>query len=299
MKVFTRSSQLQNAYEKLKAREKEYRKYARPSNLFHESYIWALIVCIFAFLTLNVFFNVEIPIIYLPIVAYSWWAFARVSTYFLDKKARVYRLNADERALFRTCSVLENLDNYFDSNKSELKKEHKKNALVGAKKLLSTVENSWAIGDFKLAREHFGDNISKLKINLRNRLVPTIEKGDENSLRYIEGLMLDFAYFLRKPSLSGLSRINESMHSKLVLYPSQKIGFLTRCSKFLRVHKALRHSLVTISLGIGCYFVHFLAINYDLASKDVAFATAIGLFGILLVGYWQYIKREYALRSVG
>lgn len=106
--------------------------------------------------------------------------------------------------------------------------------------------------------------------------------------------MLDFANFLRNPSLSGLSLINESMHSKLVLYPSQKVGFLTRCSKFLRIHKALRHSLVTISLGIGCYFVYFLGIKYDLASKDVTFATAIGLFGILIVGYGQYIKREHA-----
>lgn len=203
MKIYTGSSQLQNVYKKLKAREKEYRRYARPSNLLNESFIWALVVCVYAFLLIVVFFNVEISPIYLPIAYFSWYAVIRVSTYFLDKKARVYRLNADERALFRTCSVLENLDNYFDSDKSELKKDHKKNALVGAKKLLSTVENSWAIGDFKLAREHFGDNISKLKINLRNRLVPTIEKGDEKALDILKVLCLTLLTFYVTPLSQG------------------------------------------------------------------------------------------------
>jgi len=215
-----------------------------------------------------------------------------ISTHFLDQKARVYRLNADEQALLRTCSILENLENYFDIQKSELKKEYKKNALLHAKKLLSTVENNWTIGDFKLAREHFGDSIYKFKKNLRNRLIPHLEEEDEPILRGIETVMYNFAQLLHNPSVADLNHINKSIAKRMGSRPPLKESLLAKCSKFLEVHKVLRHALVTIILGIGCYLLYFLGINYDLASNDVVFATAIGLFGILIVGYWQYAKKE-------
>ena len=287
------TSNLQNVYEKLKAREKEYQRYARPSYLIAKSFFLGFISILLSSVLIGSYFRqTELVQIYLGITIFAWLLFIKVSTDLLDKKARVYRLNADERALFRTCSILENLDNYFDTEKPELKKEYRKNALLNAKNLLSTVENEWTIGDFELARKHFGDSIYKFKKNLRNRLIPHIEEGDESILKGIEQVMYNFAQVLRNPSVSDLNHINKSIAKKMGFRPLPKESPLTKCSNFLKVHKVLRHALVTIILGIGCYFVYFLGINYDLASKDVTFGTAIGLFGILFVGYWQYIKKE-------
>lgn len=285
---------LQKEYEKLKPREKKYQKYARPSHLIGKSIFWVFTSIILAVVSIGSFLKLQTQLVqtYLAVAIFSWLSFIKVSTYFLDKKACVYRLNTDEQALLHTCSILENLENYFDSQKSELKKEYKKNTLLNAEKLLSTVESNWTVGDFKLAKKHFGDSIFKLRNNFRNRLIPHIEEGDETILKGIEDVMFNFAQFILNPSVSDLNHLNKTIAKKMGSRPPLKENLLTKCSKFLEIHKVLRHALVTIILGIGCYFVHFLGINYDLASKDVAFATAIGLFGILIVGYWQYTKKE-------
>lgn len=287
-------SKLQKEYKKLKPREKKYRKYARPSYLIGKSIFWVFISISLAVLSIGSFLKLQIGQVqfYLAVTLFLWLLFIKTSTYFLDKKARVYRLDADEQVTFRICSILENLENYFDSNKSELKKEYKKNALLHATKLLSAIEKYWTIGDFKLARKQFGDSISKLKNNFRNRLIPHMEEEDEQVLKGIEQVMYNLAHFSRNPSVSDLKLINKSIAQRMGSYPSLEKSLLTKCSKFLKVHRALKHTLVTTILGIGCYFLYFLGINYDLASKDVAFATAIGLFGILFVGYWQYTKKE-------
>lgn len=282
---------LRTAYNKLKPREKKYQKYARPRNLIGKSAFWVFALIIVALSSIESIF--EIPTqFYMGAALLSWLIFYYLSTRLLDKKANIYRLNPDEQALFHTCSILENLENYFDSKNSELRKEYKKNILDSSEELLLTIENNWTLGNFKLAREHFGGSISKLKENIRNRVIPHIKEEDESVLKGIETVMYNFAQLLRNPSVGDLNHINKSIAKRMGSRPSVKIGLLTRCSKFFKAHRVLRHTLVTISLGILCYFVYFFGINYNLASKDVAFATAIGLFGILFVGYLQYTKKE-------
>lgn len=282
---------LQKVYDKLKARQEKYSRYARPSSLLGKSLLYGFAVLVLVFLAVQFFLEIRAAI-YMEIAIIVWALIMYLSTKLLDRKARVYRLNADERVVFHTCSILENLSNYFDAKTSELKEEYKKNVLLHTRKLFLTVENNWTIGKFKLAKKVFGDSISELKGNLRTRLIPAIEKGDENTLRHVNGIIYNLAVFSRNPSISDLNNLNESISKKLVLYPSSKISVVTKCSTFLRIHKALRHTLITTILGIICYSVYFLGTNYDLASKDVAFGTAVGLFGILFVGYWQYVKKE-------
>lgn len=282
---------LQIAYDKLKPRVKKYQRYARPSHLIGKSALLGLISIIAISVLIPVIYNVPTEF-YSLVALFLWFVAFYFPTYFLDKKASIYRLNPDERALFHTCSILENLESYFDSNRSELKNVYKKSILQSAEKLLSTIESNWTFGDFKLAKIYFGDNISRFKENIRSRIIPNIEERDESVLRNIEGQMTRLAHLLTNPSLENLNYINETLEKEMNSSLPSKSGALSVCAKFLKTHRILMHSLVMVTLGIMSYSVYFLGINYNLASKDVAFATAFGLVGILIAVYCQYIIKQ-------
>jgi hypothetical protein len=155
--------------------------------------------------------------------------------------------------------------------------------------MLSTIENNWTIGDFKLGRNAIGDAVSKFRKNLRNRLIPHIEKGDEVSLKTVEQIMYNFAHFLRSPSIEDLNHLSVSISEKISSYPSAKIGLFRKSLGFLKSHKAFRHALVISSIAILCYFVYFFG---NFISIEAAYISATTLFGVLLVGYLQYVKKE-------
>lgn len=285
-------SNIEKDYARLKEREKKYQRYARPSNLIRKYAIIVFMSILLIASFISVFLRLETPLAqictYIPVLV--WFVFVWVSINYLEKKASVHSLNADERVLFHLCSILENLENYFENTNAELKKEHKKNIVFHAHKMLSTIESNWTIGNFRLGKEVFGDSISKFKKNLGDRLIPHIEKGDETSLKTVGQIMYNFAQFLRFPSIEDLNHLNKSISEQIGSYPSAKIGFFGKCSNFLKLHKVLRHALVTGGIIILSYFVYFLGISY--VSLEAAYISAVSLFGILLVGYWQYIKKE-------
>jgi hypothetical protein len=283
-------SNIQKDYHKFKEREKKYQRYARPSNLIGKYAIF-LFISIFLITSFSsVLLKLVTPLsqicTYVPPLV--WFVFVVVSVHYLEKKARIYSLNADERVLFHACSILENLENYFDSANDELKKEHKKNIILHAQKMLSTIENNWTIGKFELGRNTIGDCVSKFKENLRNRLIPHIEKGDEASFKTVGQIMYNFTYFLRSPSIEDLNHLNKSISEKIDSYPSAKIGFFGKCSNLIKTHKIFRNILAIASMLISCYFVYLLG---SYISAEAGYVSAVSLFGILLVGYWQYTKK--------
>ena len=140
------SEPLKKTYPKLMEREKKYQRYAKPKQWLWSSVLFVIFLDMFIFVLLNSL-RFPVSIFYAYAYIFAWFAIATLSCKYLDRKIRVFRLNADERVMLYACSAYDNLENYFSNQKPELKKEYKKIALLQTKNLLSTIEKRWKIGN--------------------------------------------------------------------------------------------------------------------------------------------------------
>lgn len=280
---------LEEKYKKLQERERKYQRYRRPASWISNSSLWVVFVVFGAFLIGYFVFNVQFGVLVIFVLIFGWQFIGLLITGFLNKKASVYNLDSDEWAIFYSCSVLENTQNYLESRTSRLKEEYRKNALRSGKKLLSTIEKKWKIGNFRLAKAILGDTISKLKDNIRNKLIPNLEIDNEQTIRELEKIMYNFVQHLLRPTVDGFNHVNKMMVNVTSHKPA-KLGFYERCSSFLAKYTVLKHVLAIAIFGFVSCFVFLLGMNYVQISKEGSFVAAVSLFGILVAGYWQRSK---------
>jgi len=206
---------LREKYKKLQERERKYRRYRKPVSWIRPSF-FGIVFVVFGVFVLGIFvFDVQLSTYALYGLIISWQLIGLLVVKFLEKKANIYNLGSDEWVLFYSCSTLENIQNHLESKTPELKKEYRKNAVRSSKKLLLRIERHWKIGDFKLARTIFGDTISKLKNNFRNRVIPNLEKGDEHTIKEVERIIYNFVHHVLNPSVENFHHLNQMMLDRL------------------------------------------------------------------------------------
>ncbi len=286
------SSPLKEEYVKLQERERKFARYRRPSIWLINSALVVMLGGVVAIPTITLGsrlflgINVVLDIFVIFGLIFAWYFTAAIIASLLGRKARIYNLGSDEWAQFHSCSILESIESYLQAKTSGLKEEHRKNALRSSKKLLSVIEKQWTIGNFKLAKSVFGDSISKLKDSIRNRLIANLETNNEQAIKELDNIIYNLAVRLANPTVEDLNHINKMMEKVESSRPA-KLRFYDRCSSFFERNAIMKHVLVTATFVFAGYLVFFIGTNFVQISKEVAFGTAVGLFGILLAGYWQ------------
>ena len=223
---------------------------------------------------------------------FGYIVIAFYSATLVRKKGRVYRPDADDVILYYACSILNTLEDYNKSKRPILKEEHRKKAVKSAKELLSTVREDWALGDFRLAKKVYGDTISNISDTLSNRVIPNLEKGDDETLEKVEHAIYQFAQYLLRPSIDGLQNANKSMSEHLKSYESEKLGFFGRCSSFFATHAILKHSTIVVLIFITSFVPALLGLHFWQISTDSAFLGFAAIFASSIGAYFLYVLRR-------
>ena len=224
------------------------------------------------------------------VVAYTWAALLVFAL--LIRKARLYRPNADDLMLYYVCSILESLEDYRKSKIPALREEHRRKAVKGGKELLSTVIEDWTLGDFGLAKQIFESTVSDISDNLSNRVAPSLEKGDEETLKKVEHALYQFAQYLLDPSLEKLQHVNKSMSDNLDSYETAKLGFVARFSPFFATHVNLKHGIMVVLIFTFSFVSTLVGIHYLRVSADTSFLGFATIFSALVVGYFTYVSKK-------
>lgn len=200
----------------------------------------------------------------------------------VDKLTRLY-----------TYATVDNLDNYFDPKRADTvqrKKEFRKKATENAHELLSSIEDDWIIGDFKLGKELLGDNVSRFKDLLSKRLIPNIEEGDpETFLRKARDIMYQLIAFFANPSTEDLKRINKYMSDELGEISYEREGYLTRFFAFLYSHGPVKHVLGITLITLLSICIYLLARYRFVASDWDSFRLSAEFWAILAAGYFVFM----------
>ncbi len=267
----------------LKKRADKFKKYERLI-FFLTRYI--IVGMVFAYLLdipLDIFF-IGIPsgwalLVSFAIVFLPWL----LLTIVLIMRVKKYRLSDSEWARFYSYSITNNLELYFKSKNLGMKADYRKNALKKAKEFLSKIKEYWEVGNFDLAQEHFGKAVSKLKKNLREKVIPNLRTGNDEALGKIEQLMNNF--FWEPFSLESIGKLNDGL-AKLSTTRWITIRLGNRWRIF-DTHKILKHEVVISALAIFCFVFSYVMVVYVEIQKEYVFGGAIALFIGLLTIYFR------------
>lgn len=291
-------SRLEDRHRDLKKQVKRWLKYVRAENWIARSAIVAWFVMFltaiirgFNLLASGVSeYSTEQIIVTALITTYVFLAFFAMAL--VRRKGRVYRPDADNLMLYHTCSILESLEDYHKSKTSALKEEFRKKAVKSGKGLLATAKKGWRLGDFGLAKKVYGEVITNISENLSKRVVPNLERGDEETLKKAKHTIYQFAQYLLHPSLETLQHVSQSMSKELDSYETRELGFVDRCSAFFTTNAVLKHTII-VSLIFAVGFIPALVgLHYGRISADSAFLLFGTIFGPLIAVYLSYALRK-------
>lgn len=277
---------LEEAYEKLRNKKRNYGKASRFSNalvilglfVFYFSLIPVIPLILQYFLKVNGVYSLIGGII-MGVIMMS------IGVRFRKKISPcLHRLSQNEIEFFKVFEALKELELYLKNhdNESELSK-------FEATKLLSKVErgiSSKASLRKSLMKEIY-EKLTGLRLNLNERLIPTIRNGEIEEVRKTYSVIEELAQYLLKPSLSKLDSLNILM-SEL---PSSYIEKKEPIVSLLKQSPYFQHVIVFSSLILMSYFVFYLGINYVTISHDNAYIAATAFFGTLSAGYLATLKR--------
>lgn len=208
---------------------------------------------------------------------------------FADKGKKKYHLEDDEWVTYYANSVTESLEDYAGSKNNEMKKDLRKEALKEAEGFLSYVKKRWSYRSFKLATDYFGDSLEEFKKNLQFRLIPNIKDGDDETLRKAGQIMYNLLW--GNLSVDAIKTLNTQMSEGLPNREPLKMGMKNRLYGFLVVHKTLRDGLVVVLSSAVAVVFYSLAIYFQWASRDYAFAGCVAVFIGLLTIYFTKLRK--------
>jgi hypothetical protein len=291
-------SRLEDRYRNLEKQVKRWLKYVRVENWIGRSFIIAWFILVLAAITrgFNLFatgvseYSTEQSIVTVLFMVYVFLAFGAMVL--VRRKGLVYRPDADNLMLYHTCSILESLEDYHKSEPSALKEEFRKKAVKSGKGLLATAKKDWNLGDFGLAKKVYGGVISSILENLWKRVVPNLEREDEETLKKVEHALYQFAHYLLNPSLENLQQANKSMSDNLDSYETAKLGFVARCSAFFTTHTVPKHTIIVSLIFAVGFIPALLGLHYGRISTDSAFLLFGTIFGPLIAVYLSHVLRK-------
>ena len=150
-------------------------------------------------------------------------------------------------------------------------------------------EPEWKGGLWEKLTEEENKNLNILKRNINELLIPSItqdyEEEVEEEVKKAYSVMEKLAQYLLSPTISELINLNKSM-SELKIDIPKKPSF--RPNFF---HPYMVHTYVFVIICAISYSAYHLGI-YINASIDTAYSGTIGLFGVLLLAYINFMIKK-------
>ena len=281
-------------YKELQDQVKRYQKYAKPQEWLGKNTAYVFIILVFSCFFIIAILNLSIHVLWVPIVYFLVVLF---SIQILERKSRIYRLDSDEWLVYYSLLICDSLEKSSRNKKAELKREHQKIAIEAGRHFLAVVRRNWLVGNFKIARLTLGDQISEFKSNLKYRVLPALEKANDQDLLKVRSFFYNLAFYLDKanPSVADLETINKNilvLTSREEEIRKKRRGRAIRLKDFVLKPRTLRHLGVFSSIFLVGAIVYLCGVHFDLVSKDGAFVASLAFIGILVAGYLDYLRKE-------
>jgi len=205
----------------------------------------------------------------------------------LVSRASPYNLSTEEWLFLRIWETVESLEAY---RKAGLEPDRNK-TVNELRKAINDVEE-WEVGHLTLVKETVGKHVIPLKRNLRDKLLPAIEEGDEENLDIGYNFLGGFAKHLvkEKPTLDDIDSLNDMLKT-ITTTPSEKVGLKSKLSTSFRTHRRLQHILVFIICGIAGFLSFHIGYSYLNVPMEITYPTGLTVAVGLIAGYLNYLRK--------
>jgi hypothetical protein len=267
--------------EELKERVTQRFKYRKRSSFVNLVFLFLFLASIFEygsvkvelFTLANIPFYVLASLTALTIFLYYYW----------QRKIRGYPVYDEEWVMFYSGSIINSIGNCLSSRSPLMKKKYREEALKYAKDFLLYIQRNWTIGNSSLIQKSAGTILSDFRENLRDRLIPAIEKGEKDQL--VSMIIKAINIKSKSWTLDEVRIINSLVNPNT--FPKPQVSKVDAgFSGFVNSHRTLKHPLFIISLlAFGCFVFGFMMFDFVGLSKEYAVVSSITLFGILVASY--------------
>ena len=282
-------------YKELQDQVKRYQKYAKPQAWLNRCFMPFLVLFLISFVLVSptIYLTYGSLLVIVLAISVVLGSLFRI----LERKSRIYQLASDEWLVYYSLLICDSLEKSTRNKKAELKREHQKTALEAGRNFLAVVRRNWFVGNFKIARLTLRAQVSEFKSNLKYRVLPALEKANDQDLRQVHGFFYDLAFHLDKanPSVVDLERINKNilvLTSREEEIRKKRRGKVMTLKDFVLKPRTLRHLGVVGGIFLVGAIVYLCGLHFDLVSKDGAFVASIAFMGILVAGYLDYLRKE-------
>lgn len=196
-----------------------------------------------------------------------------------------YFVDDDEWTIYYAHPLYVNLVKCLKEKTEGMKEDYRKKTLKFAENLLTYVQERWKVGTFKPIREFEKGAVSAFEKNLRYRIIPAIEVGDDALLEKVERIAFNFLYYAQTLHIEDIRKLNEMISAPDTGLPDHepsKLGYVSRFLGFMRPNR--RHVIVLGTIGIVCIVVLYGLLVWGL-SKESAMSDTLILLGILISAY--------------
>lgn len=203
------------------------------------------------------------------------------------RRGRLFLLSEEQKLFLQVYSSLQDVKSYLTGD-SELSRIEAADTL---KKVLKSVELWRVESSLELIRKVIGGQIAILQENIKDRLLPTVFRGDRKDLEKVITILEDFARYLRDPSISKLETLNISM-SSLSTEGYKEASFRSSVEAIFMKHSLIQHLIVTAScIGVGgvAYWIGTVLLHI---SPDNSYTASIAIFGILFAAYLNSLRKK-------
>lgn len=268
-------------YEKLSRPAHLYKKYHNIANVSATLGLGYIIVLgILNWLELAEFFGTNILMILPFFLGFTIFAV-------LERRASIYDLRTEDWQFLRIWSILERLNAY---RKANLETDRNK-AVKELRKVIYNV-GQWEVSHLTIVKETVGKHVIPLKQNLRTKLLPAIEEGDEENFTLSYDFLKSFAKYLVKeePTPYDVEKLNNRL-TNITTIPSEKLGFKSKFSASFRTHRTLQHIIVFVSCGFAGVLVFHIGAFYLNVPIGHSYTAGLTFAGVLIGAYLNYLKK--------
>lgn len=271
-------------YEGLKKRDELYKKATRKSDsiitLGVLIFLFSIppVIPVFLYAALNISIRISWPISFL-----LGMSLIIIGQKVKNRKIKPPELLATERQFLKVYEALENLDTYLENGNDFSRME--------AIKILRKIEKNLKQPDLSSYEfwnelmKDYKENLSLFKRNLRERLFPAINKGEQEPIKLAYSVTEDFAEFLLNPNYNELINLNISI-SNLDPEVTEKKPKIQLIQKM----PIIKHIIIISFFGLLSFSAYYLGPKYLQISPDTSYTTAVMMFVTLAVGYMNFIR---------
>lgn len=217
-----------------------------------------------------------------PIIPSLFYIFFFGSAFGLDIIAKFLKANvSSEDLLFMDVyAVKTKLDDYF--KEKEVAPIYKNQAAKRMKRVTKDLSEGWSTGRLRVVRNIIGNDINAFRRNIKDKLIPSIAKGESDDLKNSYEILKNIMDFLTiNPSKELLSNINISM-SNLQAENVPESTLNQKISSTISSNSILFSLIICIIYGVAAYFI---GLNFNIPMNyiytGIVFSIPIIFFAML------------------